>query len=488
MGTDVTKSADGPEFATKFNDDTKFNAAQRTDLIKKLSPFELVGLMQNAALATFKAEALNIYGDRFGDRHIFILDTATESVVYENEFAFSDIDEFKKYATVVAPKSKSLVMDFNFITLRPPKVAGQPDPDLLDPTRPYIKAKMDKLKDTGLIGQIETIELRRVFGNEYGFLDVHTFPKVVELSLVDSFLYYYSVKDKKVDEKFSYDPKKSFPNVRRLAIARTEFSDFDWIKTHYKKLTHLIADISSETYFNEKEILDAIKANGDLTDFGIFGITPKIMSEIGKSYPKINSLGIKGIKKTEFSKKPETITMGNIKRIYFEDFVEVELNWIKLPNLEEIYWNSEEQADKQLLAILASYPDKLKTLTIEKTVLTDDDLKKIKNLKELEEFTIIFDPTKTISMTGEGLKAFIATCPKLTLVRLVTKNTVFKEDVDKAMRNVAEWEEFVGNPFDTNPVLDDTKAIYTKGSKIVTQEPDKFAFFKNYFYIESKDN
>lgn len=94
--------------------------------------------------------------------------------------------------------------------------------------------------------------MRGVFGKEYTCLDGISFPKLEELSLVDSYLYSYEVINGEIKYE-NFDPRVRFPSVRRVAISGTEFADFNWIKTYLTKLTHLIVDMTSNKYFNESE-------------------------------------------------------------------------------------------------------------------------------------------------------------------------------------------------------------------------------------------
>lgn len=473
----ITKTPTDADFVTKFTD-AGFTDIQRTSLLEKLSPTEMVEFIKNTNLAAYKDQALNIYGNRFGNRRLYILEgnTTEPELLFQNEIAFGTIAAFKDFATVVATKTKSIAMDFHVMSFPAP---GQP---------PDIQQLTDNIKafnETNIVPNLEQVELHRVFGIEYGLIDPIKFDKVTELSLVDSFLYYYAYVDpnalkRQMSDVKTYDPKVAFPNVVRLAISRTEFSDNNWIKTHYTQLTHLIVDSSSPNYFVDSEIMEALKANTVLTALGVSGCTPNLLRTIGKAgtVPSIKILALKGFS-MQFTKYPEVIRMEEIEKFYFEeDKPQKNAKVIQFVKLDEVYWRSPEQADLKLIGFLMNHKDQIKTLTIEKTILSDTDLGKIKGMDKLEEVTFDLGSAKP-AITAAAFVQFVKDNTKLSLFRLITTDIAWLTDLNNLMSGTSagltDWAEFF-------PIVqDDSRTIYVKGGKAPNANVDMFGFFKTYF-------
>lgn len=249
------------------------------------------------------------------------------------------------------------------------------------------------------------IEIRHIFGTELNSIKAISFPNVQELIIFSNYF-----------RNQTLDLDRTFPNVRRLTVTGTKYTDRTWIERSFTNLTHLHVDIE-RGYIRETEVVRILEKSPEVISLGLVYATPSMLRIINEHFPKIVNLGIVALA-ISYLTTEETIYMRNVERFYFEGITFSETRFIDFDNLKELHWNSRCKPEFVFLDLVNRHKIQIESLEIEKTVISNEHLAIISGMTNLQKVTFRFDPEINVTMTANGLLNFIEANEKLSEIHL----------------------------------------------------------------------
>lgn len=257
------------------------------------------------------------------------------------------------------------------------------------------------------------IEIRHIFGTELNQIKAISFPNVLELIIFSNYF-----------RNQTLDLNRTFPNLRRLTVTGTKFTDRTWIERSFSNLTHLHVDIE-HGYLREAEVVRILEKNSGVTSLGLVYATPSMLKIIDENFPKIVNLGIVALA-LSYATFRETVHMKNVERFYFEGIVLYETLFIDFDNLKELHWHSRCKPESVLIDLVKRHKNQIESLEIENTVISNEHLAMMSGMTKLQKVAFRFDPEMNATMTASGLFSFIEANEELSEIHLF--------DADKHLR------------------------------------------------------
>lgn len=261
------------------------------------------------------------------------------------------------------------------------------------------------------------IEVQHIFRNELNLIAELSFPNVEELIMFSCNF-----------RNETFDLSHSFPNLRRLSVTRTKFTDRSWIERNFTNLTHFQVEMK-RGYFTEAEILRILKKNPNISSLGLIDFSTSILQVIDDFFPNIVNFGIVSLS-SSFAMDNGMHHMKHVERFSFDGIIfRKNPNFIRFDKLKELQWHSKSPAELILIDFIHNHRHQIEVLDIENTCIVNEHLIMMANLTKLKRASIQFNTKMNEILTANGIWNFIKTNEQLKELRLTETNQKLRQNL-----------------------------------------------------------
>lgn len=203
-----------------------------------LSPKELLEFIQIEEFKEYRDLATAAFGIAYKSHSIGYRLIKKDDIVVENgDISISNLTTFTTFLKLFNKHVKSLKVDNS---------AFRDD---------ELQTVLDAV-DEHCANTLTKLEIRQMFGNELAQIKEMTFPNVEEFFIFSNYF-----------RNQSLDLEDAFPNVRRLTVTNTRFTDRNWIDKSFSNLNALHVDLNRD--FKETEVVKLLEKNPGITTLGL---------------------------------------------------------------------------------------------------------------------------------------------------------------------------------------------------------------------------